>query len=429
MQAEACGVACSSDMNPVLLKPTGNMSSQVVLNGKPTGNTSASDYFLNTDRQWLFSQAMEAYHRLSIQYNPMVIEGAGSIAEVNLWDKDITNMRVALATGAAVYLVADIDRGGVFASVYGTIQLLPEVERQHIKGIIINKFRGDISLFTSGKKILEDLTGIPVVGIIPWFRDIYLDDEDSVAIDAKMHQQAHDEGKVTIAVVLLRHMSNFTDFNYLERLSDVHLYYAATPADLAKADVVIIPGTKNTIADMQYLRSTGMAQAILKAHDGGTAVYGICGGYQIMGMEIADPLGVEGDIERMPGLGLLPVVTTMTRTKITEQRTFQFLDNQAECQGYEIHMGHTVAQSQSPLCLMSDGQPDGYYLNPRTWGTYLHGILDNEVVVNTILQHVGVKTPVTMTNLAAFKDEQYDKLAAWVRDNVDMDKVYESLVE
>ena len=294
MQAEACGIACNSDMNPILLKPTSYTASQVILNGKSLGNKSASEYFLKTDRDWLFSEAMKAYHRLNEQYNPIVIEGAGSISEINLWDKDITNMRVAIEADASVFLIADIDRGGVFASVYGTITLLPENERKLIKGIIINKFRGDISLFSDGKKIIEDLTGIPVVGIIPWFRDIFIDDEDSVVIDSK--QQFAKDNKINIAVVLLKHMSNFTDFNYLERIPEVHLFYAANPSDIEKADIVIIPGSKNTISDMQYLRNSGMAKAILNAHTAQKAVYGICGGYQIMGAEIRDPQHIEGDI-------------------------------------------------------------------------------------------------------------------------------------
>lgn len=322
MQAEACGIECSSDMNPVLLKPNNDQSAQVVLNGKPVGNQSAFQYFMEGDRDWLFREAMAAYHRLEKRFSPVVIEGAGSISEINLRDKDITNMRVAVQTDAAVFLIADIDKGGIFGSVYGTLLLLPPEERKLVKGIIINKFRGDISLFHDGRKMLEELTGVPVVGVIPWFHDIYLDDEDSVVLDSR--RKSWTDASVNIAVVLVKHMSNFTDFNVLERLDGVHLYYAAEPSELENADILIIPGSKNTIDDLCYLRKTGMAQAILKAHHNGKCVYGICGGFQIMGKSILDPFHVEGNVEAMPGLGILPVSTTITQEKVTEQCKFRF---------------------------------------------------------------------------------------------------------
>jgi len=310
VQAEACGIEPLSQMNPILLKPTSNQNAQVVLNGKPIGNQSAKEYFLGTNRDALFAEAMNAYHWLAEQYNPMVIEGAGSISEINLRDKDITNMRVALEVNAAVILVADIDRGGVFGSVYGTLQLLPPEERALVKGILINKFRGDIDLFSQGKQMMEKLTGVPVVGVVPYFRDIHIDDEDSVVIDHKSGKTQ--DNRVNVAVVLLRHMSNFTDFNVLERVPEINLFYTANPEEIEKADVVILPGSKNTIADLDNLRKTGLAKAILNSHEKGNAVYGICGGYQMMGLEIHDPEQVEGSGTFMPGLGLLPVVTTLT---------------------------------------------------------------------------------------------------------------------
>ncbi len=422
VQAEACGIDCTVDMNPVLLKPTSYMSSQVILEGRPLGNRTASEYFNKTDRDMLFETAMKAYDRLSAAYNPVVIEGAGSISEMNLWDKDITNMRVALKARAAVFLVADIDRGGVIGSVYGTIKLLPPEEAALVRGVIINKFRGDITLFDKGREILEELTGIPVAGVIPWFNDIYIDDEDSVALDVKQKHAA--ETNVRIAVVLLRHMSNFTDFNYLERVPGVHLFYAGDPADIEKADIVIIPGSKNTISDIIYLRNTGLAKAILTAHDNGKAVYGICGGFQMMGREIHDPCHVEGDTEFIPGLGILPVSTTLTNEKTTEQRTFRFLDTAEPCRGYEIHMGETMCDTVSPLCRIEGGRPDGYFLNPKTWGTYLHGIFDNTAIIQYILSHNGFIKDIAVKDYAAFKEEQYNKLAKLIRDNVDMEYVY-----
>ena len=422
VQAEASGIEPSSEMNPILLKPTSNQNAQVVLNGKPMGNQSAKEYFLGTDRDALFAEAMKAYNKLAGQYNPMVIEGAGSISEINLRDKDITNMRVALAVNAAVILIADIDRGGVFGSVYGTLELLPPEERALVKGILINKFRGDIDLFTEGRKMLEQLTGVPVVGVVPYFRDIHIDDEDSVVLDHKSGKTR--EGLVNVAVVLLRHMSNFTDFNVLERVPEINLFYTANPDEIEKADVVIIPGSKNTIADLDNLRKSGLAKAILNSQQKGNAVYGICGGYQMMGREIHDPQHVEGEIDFMPGLGLLPVVTTLTGEKRTVQSAFIFRNETGNCQGYEIHMGQTELLGGLPLASLSDGSKDGCFLNEKTWGTYLHGIFDNLPVIQFILKSCGKETQLQEFNYAEYKNEQYDKLADHIRKSCDMKYIY-----
>jgi len=423
VQAEACGIDCRVEMNPVLLKPTGYMDSQIVLNGKPWANKSAKAYFNETDRDFLFSEAMTAFSRLEDDFNPIVVEGAGSISEINLWKKDITNMRVAVEKNAATYLIADIDKGGVFGSLYGTMMLLPENERKLIKGIIINKFRGDISLFEDGTKKLEELCGVPVVGIIPHFRDIYIDDEDSVVVDKKQFKAV--EGKTNIAVVLLRHMSNFTDFNFLEQMPEVNLFYAATPEDIDEADIVILPGSKNTIADILFLQKQGMAKAVKKAHEQGKAVYGICGGFQMMGEWIHDPKQIEGKVEKVPGLGILPVETIITEEKVTEQCTFSFRNKQ-EGKGYEIHMGETVAKKSSPVCLINGTKEDGFFLNSKTWGTYIHGIFDNKEIVNSVLEESGQKV-VTELDFQQFKEEQYDKLANLIRDNVDMEYIYTSM--
>ncbi len=425
VQAEACGIEPRSEMNPILLKPTSNQNAQVVLNGKPIGNQSAKEYFLGTNRDALFAEAMHAYEILSAQYNPMVLEGAGSISEINLRDKDITNMRVALEVNAAVILVADIDRGGVFGSVYGTLQLLPPEERALVKGILINKFRGDIDLFSEGRQILERLTGIPVVGVVPYFRDIHIDDEDSVVIDHKSGKTK--DGTLNVAVVLLRHLSNFTDFNVLERIPEINLFYTANPEEIEKADVVIIPGSKNTIADLENLRKTGLAKAILNSHQKGHAVYGICGGYQMMGLEIHDPHQVEGPVSFMPGLGLLPVITTLTAEKRTVQSAFAFRSEKEMCKGYEIHTGETVRNGGSPLATLADGSPDGCWLDERTWGTYLHGIFDNAPVIRSILENLGMKDKFQDFDYAAYKNEQYDKLALQVRNTCDMEYIYSIL--
>lgn len=424
VQSEACGIPCRVEMNPILLKPTGYMDSQIVLNGKPWANKSAKAYFNETDRDFLFGEAMSAFSKLEQDFNPVVVEGAGSISEVNLWEKDITNMRVAVEKDAVTYLIADIDRGGVFGSVYGTMQLLPEAERKQIKGIIINKFRGDISLFEDGAKKLEELCGVPVVGIIPHFRDIYIDDEDSVVVDKKRFMAV--EGKTNVAVVLLPHMSNFTDFSRLEQTTEVNLFYAATPEDLEQADIIILPGSKNTIADLLYLQRQGMVAAVKKAYEQSKAVYGICGGFQMMGKWVRDLEKVEGNIEAVPGLGILPVETVLTKEKVTEQCAFTFQNSEWKGKGYEIHMGETISENEKPLCAINGHKADGYFLNPKTWGTYIHGIFDNTEVINEILKAAG-KEGTGAFDFQQFKEEQYDKLAALIRENVDMEYIYKSI--
>jgi len=425
VQAEACGIEPCSEMNPILLKPTSYQSAQIVLNGKPLGNQTAKEYFLGTDRNALFAEAMKAYETLAAKYNPMVIEGAGSISEINLRDKDIVNMRVALHVDAAVILIADIDRGGVFGSVYGTLELLPPEERALVKGILINKFRGDIDLFSEGRLMMEQITGVPVIGVIPYFRDIHVDDEDSVVIDHKYGKTQ--AGMANIAVLLLPHMSNFTDFNALERTPGINLFYTANPTELEKADVVIIPGSKNTMNDLSYLRSTGLAQSLLKSHANGAVVIGICGGYQMMGQEIHDPEGVEGSIKRMPGLGILPVKTTLTGEKRTLQSEFFFRNETEVCKGYEIHMGISELHGGQALARLNDGSEDGCFLNSKAWGTYLHGIFDNRLVVQALLKDCGKEMQLGEFNIQEYKNEQYDKLASHIRNCCDMEYIYEAM--
>jgi adenosylcobyric acid synthase len=423
VQAEACGIPCRVEMNPVLLKPTSYQTSQVVLNGKPIGNKSAKEFFLETDRNRLFAEAMKAFDTLHNEYSPVVVEGAGSISEMNLWDKDITNMRVATHANIPTFLIADIDKGGVFASLYGSIKLLPQEERDCIKGIIINKFRGDIDLFQEGKEILEKITGKPVVGIIPYFRDIFIEQEDSVVLDQKNNTAT--KNKINVAVVLLPHMSNFTDFDVLSKIPEVNLYYSAKTSEIDKADMVIIPGSKNTIADLQFLNTTRLSKTIQRKAKAGKQVYGICGGYQMLGMKIKDPLGVEGDTKEIEGLGILPVETELTKEKKTEQCTFRFLDSKEECTGYEIHMGISAAKHSRPLCNIGKAS-DGYFLNDRVWGTYIHGIFDNIPVVQHALQQIQPKIKIDF-NYKTFKDAEFDRLANLVRKNVDMNYIYRQL--
>lgn len=440
VQAEAAGVDCHTDMNPLLLKPSSDHTSQVVLNGRPIGNRNAYDYFRKEGREELRSAVNAAFDRLEKQYNPIVMEGAGSISEINLRDSDLVNLPMALHAGADVILVGDIDRGGVFASIYGSIMLLRPHERERIKGILINKFRGDKRLFESGVKILEDLCKVPVLGVVPYYKDIYIEEEDSVTLATKSMQA--ERGKVNIAVVLLRHLSNFTDFNVLERDPRVHLYYTNNTEELAKADIIILPGSKSTIDDLYELRRNGVAQTIIKAHREGVVVLGICGGYQMLGMEVLDPDHVEGEIERLPGLGLLPMSTHMSGEKITRQTSFK-LSNEvllshkegrpAKMSGYEIHMGRTTSVEGNkyvPLNILEDGRQDGCFVDQTCMGTYIHGILDNPDFIDFLLTPFSeriAKEQHESFDYFKFKNEQYDKLADHVRKHVDMKLLYKIL--
>ena len=430
VQAEAAGVPCHTDMNPLLLKPSSDHTSQVVLNGRPIGNRNAYEYFRREGREELRKEVHAAFDRLAVRYNPVVMEGAGSISEINLRDSDLVNLPMAMHAGADVILVADIDRGGVFASVYGSVMLLRPEERKHIKGILINKFRGDIRLFESGVKMLEDLCGVPVVGVVPYYKDIYIEEEDSVMLQTKNIRAG--QGKVNVAVVLLRHLSNFTDFNVLERDPRVHLFYTNNTDELMKADIILLPGSKSTLSDLYELRHHGVAQAIVRAHREGATVMGICGGYQLMGREVCDPDHVEGEIERLPGLGLLPVSTRMQGEKVTRQVRFRFLEDSAVCEGYEIHMGTTTPLADvpvSPLNHLADGREDGYFVDRTCMGTYVHGILDNPSVIDYLLEPFADKLKETAFDYKAFKEEQYDKLAAHVRKHVDLPLIYQILTD
>ena len=412
VQAEAAGIPCHTDMNPLLLKPQSDHTSQVILNGKPIGNKDAYDYWRRGTSEIDFrKEVCDAFDRLASRYNPIVMEGAGSIAEINLKDRDLVNMSMARHAKADVILVGDIDRGGVFASVYGSIALQTPEDRQMIKGIIINKFRGDMRLFDEGRKLLEDICGVPVLGVVPYFKDIFIEEEDSVSLEKKQREMA--EGKVNIAVILLRHISNFTDFDTLERDPRVNLFYTNNTSDIQQADIIILPGTKATLDDLMELRRNGCAQAIQRAHREGKTVVGICGGYQMLGQTVEDPDGIEGNITRLPGLGLLPIQTKMTPEKTTRQVTFQF-DGQP-CQGYEIHQGVSDTDQaiiQADHCI----------------GTYIHGFLDNAPVIEYLLKDKTVSRT-SLKSYSEFKEEQYDKLADHVRHHVNIPKLYQILTD
>lgn len=429
VQAEAAGISCLADMNPILLKPSSDQTSQVVLNGKPIGNRNAYEYFRKEGKEEFRREVYAAFNRLEKKYNPIVMEGAGSISEINLRETDLVNLPMAMYAGADVFLIADIDKGGVFASVYGSVLLLNEEERKYIKGIIINKFRGDIRLFESGVTMIEELCGIPVVGVIPYYKDIYIEEEDSVVLHSKQRQAIHN--KVNIAVVLLRHMSNFTDFNVLEQDPRVHLFYTNNTEEILKADIILLPGTKSTLSDLYELRKNGAAQAVVRAHQDGATVLGICGGYQLMGQEVCDPEHIEGDIERLPGLGLLPVTTQIQGEKITRQVKFRFGDCLSVCEGYEIHMGTTtLLDSAAPFpfaWIENENKPDGYLKDRTCMGTYIHGVLDNPEFIDFLLEPFAGKPEGKSFDYKAFKEEQYNKLADHVRKHVDMPLIYQIL--
>lgn len=417
VQAEAAKLPCSTDMNPLLLKPNSEHTTQVVLNGKPIGNRSAYEYFRKEGREELRSAVNEAFDRLAAQHNPIVMEGAGSVSEINLRDSDLVNMPMARHAGADVILVADIDRGGVFASCYGSVMLQTPEDRKRIKGIIINKFRGDIRLFEEGKRLIEEICGVPVLGIVPMFKDIVIEEEDSVELERKMHSLS--DSKVNIAVVLLRHISNFTDFNVLERDERVNLFYTNNTADIEKADIIILPGTKATIDDLYELRRNGVAQAVIRAHRNGRMVIGICGGYQMLGQMVLDPHAVEGSVPQLPGLGLLDLSTEMLPEKVTRQTEFLF--EGAPCKGYEIHQGRTT------YCEGTDkagAEAGTIVMGSNCIGTYMHGILDNPPVIEHILKPFARKNDdgVRMS-IGEFKDRQYDLLADHVRKYVDIEKL------
>ncbi len=424
VQAEAAGIACSTDMNPILLKPSGEHTSQVVINGRPAGNRDSYSYFRKEGREELRKVVHNAFDRLSQRFNPIVMEGAGSIAEINLRDSDLVNMSMARHADADVILVADIDRGGVFASAYGSIMLQSEDDRRRIKGIIVNKFRGDMRLFESGRRMMEEICGVPVIGVVPYAGDIHIEEEDSVALGLKATKSVTD--KVNVAVVLLRHISNFTDFNVLERNPGVNLFYTDNPDALLSADIVIIPGSKSTLSDLSELRRNGLAKAIVSARDNGKTVIGICGGYQIMGIEVSDPDEIEGSLRSLPGLGLLPVKTVLSGSKVTRQVSFSFLGENKPCNGYEIHMGRTETEGKATSLntILDDGTADGCFVDDRCFGSYIHGLLDNETVVSYLISPYLKEKRNEKFDYTAYKEEQYDLLADHLRKHIDIDKLY-----
>lgn len=423
VQAEAAGVKPSVLMNPILLKPTNDKGSQIIVNGEVQGDMNAVDYFKYKKK--LVPDIMKAYNKLSEMYDIIVIEGAGSPAEINLKQDDIVNMGMAKMAKAPVLLVGDIDRGGVFAQLYGTIALLEPDERTRVKGTIVNKFRGDRAILEPGLRQLEALCGVPVAGVVP-YTTADIDDEDSLT-----ERFSRDTARklVDIAVIRLPKISNFTDFSPFERYENVSLRYVDHVGALGTPDMILLPGTKSTIADLRWLRERGLEAAILKEAAGGTLVFGVCGGYQMLGRSVSDPEGVEAaGLTELRGMGLLEMETVFHGEKVQRQTAGMFSGvegmlaglNELRYEGYEIHMGRSEAQMPA---LAGNG---------NVYGSYVHGIFDAPGIADEILKAICARRGVAFSALgtfdrAAYRERQYDLLADAVRAGLDMEFVYRVL--
>jgi adenosylcobyric acid synthase len=441
VQAEAAGLEPHIDMNPILLKPTSNVGSQVILQGKVLGNFTAEEYYKK--KPDLVAEVMESYSRLEGKYEVLIMEGAGSAAEINLKDKDLVNLSMAERVTAPVLLVADIDRGGVFASIVGHMELFTPPERELVKGFIINKFRGDPSLLRSGLEFLEARTEKPVLGLVHYFNDIHIPEEDSVALDLKIRQaKKRSEEQVRIGVIRLPHISNYTDFDSLEQEPSVNLTYFTAPEQVFEMDLVILPGSKNTLSDLRYLHNQGLAEAITAFYGRGGTVVGICGGYQMLGKKVVDPTGVESDLQEVAGLGLLEMETELLGEKITTQVKGRLLwqdlaGPEEKIRGYEIHMGRSKSLgSATTLLEISErsGRPvrvqDGLVSEDgRVWGTYLHGLFDNDNLRHRLIgrflrSNELVPTTERLRSFHHWKEEQYNKLATHLRNHLDIARIY-----
>lgn len=445
VQAEACGLSANEHMNPVLLKPMRRYRSQVILQGRVYETQSAFGENLDgADVIW--DAVVESYNYLAARHDVLVIEGAGSPVEMNLKPRDIANMRTAQLAEASVLLVADIDRGGVFASLVGTMQLLTESERARVKGIVVNKFRGDPSLFEDGVQMLEAYTGVPVLGVIPYISDLGIDEEDAVGLEGERYAShsttAKGESAVRIAIVQLPHMSNFTDFDPLFLEPDVVVSFCPTPTDIERVHAVILPGSKNTMEDLLWLEQTGWTAALGRLHAQGTLIFGVCGGYQMLGQTVSDPTHQESLSASLAGMGLLPVATTLAaeKTTVLVQGKLAGDIGSLEISGYEIHMGVSTAlagyrpfayvQGANDDQARSDGaiSEDGLVM-----GTYVHGIFENDAFRSRWLHQVrarfGLPAPASgaITSVADVRLQAYDRLADVVRAHLDMDTLYRLL--
>lgn len=449
VQAEAAGIKPTVDMNPILLKPTTDVGSQVIVHGLHRGNMAAREYFAY--KKQLIPEILSSYHRLEAEYDIIVIEGAGSPAEINLKSDDIVNMGMAKLVDAPVLLVGDIDRGGVFAQLYGTVMLLEAEERARIKGLIINKFRGDKSLLDTGIDMIEHLCQIPVAGVIPCMQ-VNIEEEDSLS--HKLEQRSV-QGLVDIAVIRLPRMSNYTDVQALEGISQLSIRYVARLEELGTPDLVILPGTKNTIEDLLWMRGAGLEAAILKLADKEVPILGICGGYQMLGMSLLDEYHRESGEghELVRGMELLPVDTVYEDEKMKTRVTGAFGEVKGifagwsgqMLEGYEIHMGRTSLRSPLeydgvalPLTFLMEQQSGSKKIKTdgvaygHVYGTYLHGILDAPGIAKTLTEALLVKKgypseTVESVDYAAYKEQQYEILAKELRASLDMEAIYRAM--
>lgn len=459
VQAEASGLLPAVEMNPILLKPSGNNGSQIITMGRPLGHMSANEYYNN--KNMMLDIAKSAYSTLSKQYDIIVIEGAGSPAEINIKDNDIVNMKIAEIAEAPVILVTDIERGGSFAWIVGTLELLDSVERERVCGIIINKFRGDMGILKPGIAMLEDRINIPVLGVLPYFIDIMIDNEDSVCLDKNNKELVKknpiiSESQIDIVVIRLPRISNFTDFDILKKEKVLNVRFVDNVQSIGMPDLIILPGTKNTIDDLKFIKKNGIADTIVNLEKKGTMVIGICGGYQMLGKDIKDPENVESETAEIIGLDLIKVSTIFRSQKNTYQVKAKLHDklfNKNGCQtgiiqnfftkseitGYEIHMGETeLLDGTLPLLKIIERSEKEVYIddgaisdNGNVIGTYLHGIFDNVKfrmeLINCLREKRGI-SPILPDEMGiSDKDKHYDKLADLFCKHINMDLIYKHL--
>ena len=437
-QAEACGLKPEVLMNPILLKPSGDNNSQVIVMGKPDGSRNAKDFYSrHIKHKEVVTKALE---ELRNKYELVIIEGAGSPAEINLKDWDLVNMFIAEKAQSPVLIVGDIDKGGVFAGLKGTYDLLSKSEQERVHGFIINKFRGDIDLLKPGIKQFEEMVGKPVFGVVPYFRDLVVDEEDS--IPQRFYAANHDESQVlNIAVIELPRISNFTDLSPLANDPSVSLQYVQHPSQLGNPDLIILPGSKNSVDDMNFLNKQGLASEILKRHKAGAMVLGVCGGFQMLGKKIKDPELLESNNREADGLGLFDFETTLNPEKLTRQIQLETVRSRVftervQCEGYEIHMGRTTFDTTYPaLFFSSNGEnPMNFGITNQegtAFGTYLHGFMDNDLFRESILRYIrnekGIDEPKNRFDYAQFRSSELDKLADLIKSSIDMEAITKKL--
>jgi adenosylcobyric acid synthase len=432
VQAEAAKIPPHVDMNPILLKPTSEIGSQVVLSGIAVETSTAADY--HNKKEHLFTEACNALDRLRQEYELIVLEGAGSCAEVNLMSHDIVNFRMAAYANAPILLVADIDRGGVFAQIIGTLECLEQKQRAQISGFIINRFRGDINLFKDGVRWIEEKTEKQVFGVLPWYSHIRIEPEDSVVIENPKKVNVKNSQNPAVAVIRLPHISNFTDFDPLLALNNLEVYFLEKVQDLRAFKAVILPGSKNTRFDLKWILFSGWARELSEYLESGGHVLGICGGYQMMGKTVHDPTGLEGQPGSSEGLGLLPIETILKAPKTTTLTKFSW--NGRPGAGYEIHMGQTIRAGGTPLFNITERNhnpcrdEDGCVSNDsKIMGTYIHGLFDNPGILKFWLNHIGLRgVDVSDVGGIEARNKEYDLLAEHFEKNVDVESIAKLVV-